>query len=148
MRDRDHSVVENITKHKKIIITADHGLTRLAVRANELQLIKTLDYDCCNWRYRDATGDDRQRPDNVDIEYNQQNGKYYWTIRNYDRFIKSGWVKYEIHGGSSIEEVMVPFIVVVNGTAKVVESNDKGTERSVEPTSQIKEDSSLDELFG
>ena len=148
-KDVMNSVVKNIPNYERIIITADHGLTRLAIRANELKLSNTLDYDGDSWRYKDVTEDESSPPDNVDVVRNNLNGKYYWTIRNYDRFKKKGGIKYETHGGSSVEELMVPFIVIVRDASKMTKPMTRRTAQySGNPSSQIKEDSSLDELFG
>ncbi len=148
-KDVVNSVANNISKFKRIIITADHGLTRLAVRAYELGLSSTLDYEGDSWRFRDSTKDDREIPDNVDAVFNEQMNRHYWTIRNYNRFKKSSWNKYETHGGSSVEEMMVPFIVVVRDASDMVVPEKRVTKRfSGSQSSQIKEDDSLDELFG
>lgn len=147
-RDVVNSVANNIGAFKRIIITADHGLTRLAACAYNEGMSDTLDFDGDTWRYRDSTEDDRIPPANVDVTYNDKAGRHYWTIRNYDRFKKSGSIKYETHGGSSVEEMMVPFIVVVRDADDIVKPKKRMTSSNSNSSSQIKVDNSLDELFG
>ena len=148
-RDVVNSVVKGLSEYRKVVITADHGLTRLAVLASDLSLINTLDFEGEGWRYR-VTGDaDPKPPANVDVVRNDLNGKYYWTVRNYDRFKKRGGVKYEMHGGSSIEEMMVPLIVVTRDESDNVVPVKRRSQRiSVGTTSQISEKDGFDELFG
>lgn len=144
-----NSVVKGISEYKRVIITADHGLTRLAVLASDLSLINTLDYEGDGWRYRETGNADSDPPGNVDVVHNDQNGRYYWTIRNYDRFTKRGGAKYEIHGGSSVEEMMVPFIVITRTDSdNVMPVKRRGQRIGVGTTSQIKEKDGFDELFG
>ena len=147
-RDVVNSVANGIGGYKRIIITADHGLTRLAACVYNDGKSNTLDFDGDTWRYRDSTEDDRTPPANVDVTYNDKTGRYYWTIRNYDRFKKSGSIKYETHGGSSVEEMMVPFIVVVRDADDIVKPKKRTSSSNSDPSSQIKVDNSLDELFG
>lgn len=152
-KDVVKSVVKGVSEYKRVIITADHGLTRLAVLANDLSKSNTLDYEGDGWRYMKLGDTDTVRPENVDVEHNDQNGEYYWTIRNYDRFRKKGGVKYEMHGGSSVEEMMVPFIVVTrDGTDIVVPAKRKNERISGSFSYQMKENEelneALDELFG
>ena len=152
-KDVVNSVVKGISKFKRVIITADHGLTRLAVLANDLSKSNTLDYEGDGWRYMKLGDNDSSRPDHVDVEHNIQNGEFYWIIRNYDRFKKKGGVKYEMHGGSSVEEMMVPFIVVTrDATDVVVPVKRKNEQFKGNSSSQIKENEELndafDELFG
>lgn len=144
-----NSVANSISRYRKIIITADHGLTRLAVIARALSKSSTLDFDGDAWRYRKCYDTDPNPPDNVDVVRNDRDDTYYWAIRNYNRFKKSSSVKYEMHGGSSMEELMVPFIVVVRDASDMVTPVKRRTNRfSGNSSAQIKEDSSLDELFG
>lgn len=147
-REVVNSIANNIGGYKRIIITADHGLTRLAACAYNDGKSNTLDFDGDTWRYRDSTEDDRTPPANVDVTYNDKTGRHYWTIRNYDRFKKSGSIKYETHGGSSVEEMMVPFIVVARDANDIVKPKKRISRSSNDPSSQIKVDNSLDELFG
>ena len=125
-------ISENINSSSKIILTADHGLSRLAVLAHEVNLDKTLPFkygEPDDWRYSKIPHNNDPVPEG--IEKQTYGGQPYWIVRGYDRLPKSGGKKYELHGGATLEERLVPFIVISKNTSSIPEKEDK-------PKSQLK----------
>lgn len=88
---------------EKIILTSDHGASRLAVmygRENKFKM------------HSDGEHGGRCCPINpVDEKPNcatEENG--YWVSANYDRFTGGRLSSVEVHGGATLEEVLVPVI--------------------------------------
>lgn len=89
---------------RKVIIASDHGASRLAV-INEHQSKHTMSDTtgqhsgrCCPLSETD------ERPDSATSE----NG--FWVLANYDRFGGGRKASVEVHGGATLEEVIVPVI--------------------------------------
>lgn len=89
---------------RKVIIASDHGASRLAV-INEHQSKHTMSDTtgqhsgrCCPLSETD------ERPDSATSE----NG--FWVLANYDRFGGGRKASVEVHGGATLEEVVVPVI--------------------------------------
>ena len=87
---------------RKVIIASDHGASRLAV-INEHQSKHTMldttgqhSGRCCPLSETD------ERPDSATSE----NG--FWVLANYDRFGGGRKASVEVHGGATLEEVIVP----------------------------------------
>ncbi|GHT10658.1 hypothetical protein FACS1894170_03110 [Planctomycetales bacterium] len=105
-----NAVAQNIHNFDRIILTADHGASRLAVLANELDLAKTLnnpsDEKPDDWRYIKVP-QGKRCPD----EFIETIDGNYWVVRGYNRLPKQGGKQYELHGGYTPEECLVPLIV-------------------------------------
>lgn len=92
-------------KYDKIFMIADHGASRLAV-INESENI---------WEMK-SKGEHSGRccpKDETDIcsDYvTEENG--YWVLANYDRFKGGRKANVEVHGGATLEEVVVPIIEI------------------------------------
>ncbi|MBO4400232.1 MAG: BREX-4 system phosphatase PglZ [Selenomonadaceae bacterium] len=87
----------------KIILTSDHGASRLAVmygRENKFRMNSVGEHSgrCCPINYLDA------RPDCA----SEENG--YWVLANYDRFSGGRLSSVEVHGGATLEEILVPVV--------------------------------------
>ena len=89
---------------RKVIITSDHGASRLAV-INEHESKHTMSDTtgehsgrCCPLSETD------ERPESATCE----NG--FWVLANYDRFGGGRKASVEVHGGATLEEVVVPVI--------------------------------------
>ena len=109
------AVATALARHKKVILTADHGASRLAVLANKQQLAKTLPVkgvadSTADWRYIDAD------PNSVSPQgvASSISGAF-WVAKGYDRFSKRGGKLNELHGGLTREEALVPFVVFEKG---------------------------------
>lgn len=110
---------EQLKFHRYVILTADHGSSRLAVLAYQNQLIRTIDtpprIDIQDWRY----GKKVSINDNIsshDLE--ECSSRKYVVVKGYNRFSRQGGRKHELHGGATLEERLVPFIVFEQGSAK------------------------------
>ncbi len=88
---------------EKVILVSDHGASRLAV-INEKE---------CQWEMTNK-GQHSGRccpSDETDIKSNyvtQEND--FWVLANYDRFKGGRRASVEVHGGATLEEVIVPII--------------------------------------
>lgn len=88
---------------EKIILTSDHGASRLAViygRENKYRLNSVGEHSgrCCPINELD------EKPDCA----TEENG--YWVLANYDRFAGGRLASLEVHGGATLEEILVPVI--------------------------------------
>lgn len=88
---------------EKVILTSDHGASRLAVmygRENKFKMRSAGEHSgrCCPINDLDA------RPDCA----SEENG--YWVLANYDRFSGGRLSSVEVHGGATLEEILVPVI--------------------------------------
>ena len=102
-------------KHKRVLVTADHGTSRLAICAWNQKIVRTLeiplgDTEILDWRYC------RNAPKSEDLE-KPLVGEYA-AVRGYNRLPKSGGKGFEVHGGATLEERLVPVIVFEKGLAR------------------------------
>ena len=106
----------------KIILTSDHGASRLAVmfgRENKFKMSSVGEHGgrCCRTNELD------EKPDCA-IE---ENG--YWVSANYDRFAGGRLASIEVHGGATLEEILVPVIEIsLQGASGAVKKTDAGFE--------------------
>ena len=89
--------------YKKAILVADHGASRLAVIHETENLVKMESNGqhsgrCC------PKSDVDVKPDNA------TDADDFWALANYDRFKGSRKANVEVHGGATLEEVVVPII--------------------------------------
>lgn len=102
-------IIKNIDKdinqgaYKKAVIISDHGASRLAVinqNENKLEMATKGKHSgrCCPVNEID------EKPDFATEEND------FWVLANYDRFRGSRKSYVEVHGGASLEEVLVPII--------------------------------------
>ena len=101
----------HVNGYNKVFIIADHGASRLAV-INEMENKWELTQKglhsgrCC------PVTDVSEK-----IEFaTEENG--YWCIANYDRFKGGRKANVEVHGGASLEEVVIPIIAIAKGNDK------------------------------
>ena len=88
-----------------VVITSDHGASRLAViheSENKWEMETTGLHSgrCC------PTNEINEKPDTATEEHG------FWVLANYDRFKGGRKANVEVHGGASLEEVLVPIIEV------------------------------------
>lgn len=109
--------------HHRVIITGDHGTSRLAARFfhqrdgfNVNHDIKVYSYG----RYSDWKPGDQPQLSTVRV-VKANDGKQYAVFENYDHFKTSGFaaggddenaIYGEVHGGASPEEMLVPILVL------------------------------------
>ncbi len=103
-------IANGLTNYERIVVTADHGSSRLAVIAHNNGLDKTLTWngDPQDWRYSIAPPN-TERPIEFESYYNVERNTTYWIVRGYNRLPKQGG-KLSVHGGATLEERLVPVI--------------------------------------
>lgn len=106
-------VAEGLTRFERVLVTADHGSSRLAVLAwqSEPRLAQTLTCEAgaevADWRYRERAAQGTCPP-----ELEETLDGRYWVVRGYDRLPKRGGGQgFELHGGASLEERLVPVVI-------------------------------------
>ena len=94
-----------LTNHhaQKIILTSDHGTSRLAVmfgRENKFKMNSVGEHGgrCCPINFFD------EKP----IFATEENGR--WVLANYDNFAGGRLASVEVHGGATLEETLIPVI--------------------------------------
>lgn len=107
-----------LTDYRRVVLTADHGASRLAVvarRDGKSRDIKDFDgkIDILDWRYAQRKSAEYLESDLV-VE--TIGGDGYVLVKGYNRFSKSGAPGFEMHGGATIEEQVVPFLVIERAT--------------------------------
>ena len=124
------TVAKAMTRFSQVVLTSDHGATRLAACANQLGMAQTIPMpDGCeisDWRYTKK------------IPGMEMNGALienlagtHWIVKGYDRLPKKGPKLHEMHGGATYEECLVPFIVFKQGAVfvpKAQQTHDTGSE--------------------
>jgi hypothetical protein len=104
-------IANGFAKYERIVLTADHGSSRLAVIAHEKGMDNTLPWngESQDWRYSIAPLNCKC-PSEFESCYNAENNITYWVVRGYNRLPKQGG-KLIVHGGATLEERLVPIIV-------------------------------------
>ena len=103
-------ILRALDAHKKIILCADHGTSRLAVLTRQTKFDNAFPAEgrqvYKSGRFADAmAGDEKIFP--TALEYD---GKIIFA--DYSRFIQKGSPGSEIHGGATLEEILVPIITI------------------------------------
>lgn len=103
-------ILRGLDACKKIILCADHGTSRLAVLARQKKFGNNFPAEnrtvYKNGRFADALpNDEKIFPAAVESD-----GKIIFA--DYSRFIQKGSAGAEIHGGATLEEILVPIITI------------------------------------
>jgi hypothetical protein len=114
-------VIAGLKNYRRVVLTADHGSSRLAVLAHEAGLSKTLAWEGnpLDWRYS-IEPLNAERSSDFESYYDAEKNVTYWVVRGYNRLPKQGGKLYSLHGGATSEERLVPVIVF---TKEAVESS-------------------------
>lgn len=106
-------VAEGLTRFERVLVTADHGSSRLAVLAwqAEPKLAQTLACEAGaevdDWRYRKRAEQGECPPELEET----LDGKH-WVVRGYNRLPKKGGGQsFEQHSGATLEERLVPVVI-------------------------------------
>jgi hypothetical protein len=106
-------VHEGLATFERVLVTADHGSSRLAALAwqSEPKLARTLvcdeGVDVADWRYRERAPQGACPPE---MEETLDGG--HWVVRGYNRLPKKGGGQgFELHGGATLEERLVPVVL-------------------------------------
>ena len=109
-------LMEGLHKYKRVVVTADHGSSYLAVVAHNHKLDNDIPWTfglVDDWRY--ATLDyEIQTPEGMVSAYSPDDSKWYYVVKGYNRLKHPGGKLYALHGGASLEEVLVPLVVFTN----------------------------------
>ncbi len=116
-------IADGLTRFTRVVVTADHGASRLAVIAHNKGESITLPWDKQkngepdDWRYSLAP-EGVARPQEFEQEYFPESKNTYWIVRGYNRLPKMGGKLYELHGGATLEERLVPIVVFSKNTVE------------------------------
>ncbi len=124
-------VEDGLARFERVLVTADHGTSRLAALAwrSEPRLARTLPCEegaeVADWRYRE-----RAAQGGCPSEMEETLDGRHWVIRGYDRLPKKGGGQgFELHGGATLEERLVP-VVVFSRAAQFVPTAKTGGKRA------------------
>jgi hypothetical protein len=131
-------VAEGLVRYERVLVTADHGSSRLSVLAwqTEHRLARTLACEAgaevADWRYRERATQGACPP-----ELEETLDGRHWVVRGYNRLPKKGGGQgFELHGGATLEERLVPVVIfsrtgqfvlrakIVGKRAQIVEKGD------------------------
>lgn len=129
-------VAQGLTQFSRVVVTADHGASRLAMIAHDLNKGETLPWKVkCppdDWRYTVAPKG-VERSSKLENKYFPDSKITYWVVRGYNRLPKRGGKIYAMHGGATLEERLVPVVVFAkNAIAKELTTPQPYTERTAE----------------
>lgn len=110
-------IADGLNRFTRVVVTSDHGASRLAVIAHNEDKSKTLQWNGQpdDWRYSLAPKG-TSRPPELEQAYFPESEKTYWIVRGYNRLPKMGGKLYELHGGATLEEILVPIVVFTKNT--------------------------------
>lgn len=110
-------ILIGLKDHKRVLVTADHGASYLAVLAHKNKMNKTLPWNGSpnDWRYA-ALDKAIETPDGMISDYHAKEQKTYYIVKGYNRLPKEGGKEYALHGGATLEEMLVPFVVFTKDT--------------------------------
>ena len=119
------TVMERITKalqkFPRVVVTADHGSSWLAVIAHKGKLSRTISWDNPDdWRYAKVPAN-MEATDDFESVYRPDLEEHYFVVRGYNRLAKQGGKPYGLHGGASLEERLIPFVVLSRAQNKETE---------------------------
>lgn len=107
-------ITNAMSQFPQVILTSDHGATRLAVCAYQQKIAKTIplkeSVDVDDWRYTKIFPEYNANDDFIE----NLAGKHL-VVKGYNRLPKRGGKLFEMHGGATYEECLVPFIVFRKG---------------------------------
>ena len=72
-----------------------------------------------DWRFTFAPKDGK-RPLEFESQYFPDTGETYWVVRGYNRLPKQGGKIYGLHGGATLEEVLVPILIFTKNAVTIV----------------------------
>ena len=105
----EKAAVKLVQSYKKILIVSDHGASRLAVIKEQDEKYDTDTKGKHGGRCRKKPDD--YSPTVYDLPFATEGGNFI-VLANYGRFKGSRKANVEVHGGASLEEVVVPIIEI------------------------------------
>ena len=146
----EERVIKNVREvldkgFSRVIVTSDHGATRLATLAwqTHQELVHTVSTEemvaaglnSASWRMANCNKD--AKDSNL---WSFSSDRVFASIRGYNRFSQPGSIGFESHGGATLEERAVPILVVTQGTS----ADEVSVEHRPTHVKQIEEDSDFD----
>jgi len=126
-------VAELLANFNRVIVTGDHGSSRLAAllfhEADNFAVEPPKNATVRSFGRFVELQDNSYVPITPSMERVEQDGKYFIVMKTYEHFKQPGNAAFEVHGGMTPEEYLVPVIVVSRKTPlpkKPVEENRKG----------------------
>lgn len=124
------AVAKAMTRFSQVVLTSDHGATRLAACASQQGMAQTIPMpegcEISDWRYT------KKIPGmEMNSALMENLAGTHWVVKGYDRLPKKGPKLHEMHGGATYEECLVPFIVFKPGAVfvpKAQQTRDTGSE--------------------
>lgn len=100
-------ISKGLANYARVVVTSDHGSSRLAILAHNRGFSKKLDAygEVLDWRYAKAVPGEKRPPE---LEPTLDG---FWVVRGYNRLPKKGGKFNELHGGATLEERLVPVVV-------------------------------------
>ena len=114
-------VVSGLERFKRVVVTADHGSSYLAVTAYKKGLAHTIPWeDPDDWRYASSLMG-RNVPESLEPVYRpDREPAYYYVVKGYNRLPNRSSKRYGLHGGATLEERLVPCVVFTNESVQEV----------------------------
>lgn len=112
-------IVSGLRQYKRVVVTADHGASYIAVTAHKNGMDKTLPWPWGtpdDWRYS-GMSQNIDAPEGMVAVYSATEQKTYYVVKGYNRLPKEGGKSYGLHGGATLEEILVPFVVFKKDSA-------------------------------
>lgn len=106
-------IVSGLRQYKRVVVTSDHGASYIAVTAHKNGMDKTLPWPWGSpddWRYS-GMNQSMDAPEGMVAVYSATDQKTYYVVKGYNRLPKEGGKSYGLHGGATLEEMLVPFVV-------------------------------------
>lgn len=106
-------LIAGLSRYKRVVVTADHGASYLAVTAHKNGMDRTLPWPWGtpeDWRYS-SMSQSIDAPEGMVAVYSATEQKTYYVVKGYNRLPKVGGKFYGLHGGATLEEILVPFVV-------------------------------------
>lgn len=126
-------VADGLTRFERVVVTADHGSSRLATLAwqSDPKLAQTLACEegakVPDWRYRERSAQGECPPGLEET----LDGRH-WVVSGYNRLPKKGGGQgFEMHGGATLEERLVPVVVFSRTGRFVPKSEADGTRAQI-----------------
>lgn len=131
-------IIEGLKRFRRVIVTGDHGSSYLAVCAYRKGMSMTINWDNPDdWRYTKVPNS-MQALESLEPVYCPQRNCSYFVVKGYNRLSKKGGKLYALHGGASLEERLVPFVIF---------SRESAEEEKVIEEEQFLEDSAFDDIL-
>lgn len=114
-------VVSGLKNYKRVVVTADHGSSYLAVTAYRKGLTHTIPWENPDdWRYTSLPESKNVSEDLEPVYRPDKEPAYYYVAKGYNRLPKQGSKLYGLHGGATLEERLVPCVVFTNQSVQEV----------------------------